>query len=269
MCRSGLITRYEYLFINDTVAATYVEQYTGPSSSALAMSDKLHLTPGAPKGENEYINMFVPRGCGAESQICPTEYALTTAELEGVKRVYNQCKIGASKADLLRLLLIYQYGGIYFDADTACNRPIREWVHPEASFVTSKGERGDLMQWGIISVPGHPIIAQVLRLALRSATIRGPERLEENVEFLAGPPIFWEGARGVLCNPELGGVAHRMQAFKTNMFAGRTAFKAPGVDQERHQQGHKHWHDQMGDDKKAKQAEADAKAAKAEAAPAA
>lgn len=247
-----LTNRYEYLFINDTVAATYVAQYAGPSHSAIEASTKLHHTPGRTSLDSPIISTFVPKGCDherTERHIAPTSFPLTPAEIREIQDLYLTCHIGATKADILRLLLIYEQGGIYFDADTACARPLREWVHPEASFVTARGGRGDLMQWGIIAAPAHPIIAQVIRAALRSAQQRGDKK-EDWVEYVAGPPIYWSGAREVMCNPELGGVIDRMQAYTTDQFEGRATFKASGVDLERHQQGHKHWHDQQGIDRK-------------------
>ena len=241
-----LIPRYEYLFLNDSVANTYVAHYTGPSDAAIAASTALHVTPGRAAVESPFLDMFVQKGCARETHPAPTDFALTRSEIETVQQTYLNCQIGASRADLLRLLLIYEFGGVYFDADTACNRPLREWVAPGATFVTGQGGRGDLMQWGIIASPAHPIIAQVLRASIRSTQRRG-SKMEDWVEYIAGPPIYWEGAKGVMCNPELGGVMERMQAYKQDQFGGRVAFKAPGVDRERQHQGHKHWTDQQGD----------------------
>jgi hypothetical protein len=77
--------------------------------------------------------------------------------------------------------------------------------------------------------------------------------VEHSVEGVAGPPILDEGAKRVLCNPELGGVADRLQTFKQDMFAYRTKFKADGFDQERHAQGHVHWGQSQDADKEPNQ----------------
>lgn len=42
--------------------------------------------------------------------------------------IYDQIPINAVKADLLRIELLYKYGGLYVDADSVCKKPIKELV---------------------------------------------------------------------------------------------------------------------------------------------
>lgn len=79
---------------------------------------------------------------------------------------YTKLKYGASKADLWRYLVIYKYGGIYADLDCRCNRPLREWVKPDAQFVTQLGTNKDICQWLIMSVPGNPIFLKAAQKTL-------------------------------------------------------------------------------------------------------
>lgn len=192
--------------------------------------------------------MYVSNGCGDEGErrrLSSPDFELSSTEIEVLKAEWRKLSIGAAKADVLRYMLLYEFGGIYFDVDTACNRPLREWVHPEASFVTGQGGRGDIMQWGLIASAAHPIFAQTLRLVIQHIQEKNPHHVEDDVEGVAGPPILWEGARSVFCQPKLGGVTDRLQTYVNDEFGGRTQFKASGVDEERAGQGHSHWSHQQ------------------------
>lgn len=183
----------------------------------------------------------MPNGCSSE-QIAPTDYLLTPEEIASVKDLYHSCTVGAAKADVLRYMIMYEYGGIYFDIDSKCESPLREWVDADANYVTNVGLRADPAQWGLISAPGHPFMAQVLRKAITDIQSREEKCPRDAVEQVAGPPVLHHAVRMVLCNPELGGVVDRLQVYGQDQFAGRIRFKAEGVDPEREAQGHKHWY---------------------------
>ena len=138
-------------------------------------------------------------------------------------------------------MIMYEYGGVYFDIDSSCNRPMREWVDPDATLVTNIGLRNDPAQWGLITAPGHPFMAQVIRKALEHDYYAEIKCDPTNVEGVAGPPVLLQAVKMVLCNSELGGVVDRIQIYGKDEFAGRIRFKAEGVDPEREAQGHKHW----------------------------
>ena len=53
----------------------------------------------------------------------------------------------AGKADIWRLAIIYQYGGIYVDSDVKALYAFREYVWPNASVVSGLGSRKDFHQW--------------------------------------------------------------------------------------------------------------------------
>ncbi len=79
----------------------------------------------------------------------------------------------AGKSDLLRLLLLARYGGVWADATTFCLAPLDDWMHPAAdgtgffSFRHFPGiEDRDLISWLIAASPGHPMITDLLQGAL-------------------------------------------------------------------------------------------------------
>lgn len=75
----------------------------------------------------------------------------------------------AGKSDLLRLLLLARFGGIWADATTFCLRPLADWLHPQADgdgffcfrHLPGLGDR-ELVSWFMAAAPGHPIIRALL-----------------------------------------------------------------------------------------------------------
>jgi hypothetical protein len=53
----------------------------------------------------------------------------------------------AGKADIWRLAIIYQYGGIYADSDVKATYAFRDFVWPNASVVSGLGSKRDFHQW--------------------------------------------------------------------------------------------------------------------------
>lgn len=94
---------------------------------------------------------------------------------EETLRLYNMInpKLGMAKADFFRYLLIYKVGGFYFDIKSFPSRDLSSWAD-NFKFITAhwhgryynellKYELGEFQNWHIISEPGHPIIANVIR----------------------------------------------------------------------------------------------------------
>jgi len=100
------------------------------------------------------------------------------------KRINN--KYGAARADLFRYLLLYKYGGAYFDIKSTCTKPLDEVIQAGdkyllSSYCNRSGEKhdgwgiheelnmldgGEFQQWHIICVPGHPFLRAVIDLVL-------------------------------------------------------------------------------------------------------
>lgn len=109
---------------------------------------------------------------------------------------------GAARADFFRYLIIYKEGGVYLDIKSGLNRPLdtiiknedtlllSHWTqyHPNFKLGFYKGitnPNGELQQWHIISVKGHP--------ALKSVIITVCNNIEKYNPFLNGT-----GKMGVL-----------------------------------------------------------------------
>lgn len=96
---------------------------------------------------------------------------------------YACVQVGAAKCDVWRLLVVYLFGGIYFDADVKPQTRFAEWNWGNRSVVTSrsctnapkKHPGGCAHQWGLIYTPHHPVLYAAIRetlsnLAERKAT---------------------------------------------------------------------------------------------------
>lgn len=99
--------------------------------------------------------------------------------LEGYKKI----KYGASKADLWRYLIIYKFGGVYVDLDCRCINPLRNWIDPEAAFVTQLGINKDICQWLIISVPGNPLFLKAAQMTLQNIKDSNTKASHHGFEF--------------------------------------------------------------------------------------
>ena len=88
-------------------------------------------------------------------------------------------KYGAAKADFFRYLVMYKEGGVYLDIKSGLNKPLNSIIHTSDKYVLSHWPRfypkimlgqhpgitnplGELQQWYIIAIPGHPFLKSVI-----------------------------------------------------------------------------------------------------------
>ena len=125
-----------------------------------------------------------------------------------VANAFNDLTIGAMRADVLRVLLIYLYGGVYADADTSCERTIDRWYRKvrgrdksqsECSLVTGvEGSGvGYLMQWAIgPAVSRSPLLQGAVNYILERIASPGQHIDTSTWEFVlltTGPKAWSEG----------------------------------------------------------------------------
>eukprot|EP00571_Detonula_confervacea_P005760 CAMPEP_0172325168 /NCGR_PEP_ID=MMETSP1058-20130122/53289_1 /TAXON_ID=83371 /ORGANISM="Detonula confervacea, Strain CCMP 353" /LENGTH=356 /DNA_ID=CAMNT_0013041639 /DNA_START=56 /DNA_END=1126 /DNA_ORIENTATION=+ len=91
-------------------------------------------------------------------------------------------KVGAAKCDVWRLLVIYLFGGLYFDFDNRLATRLADWNWGDRDVVTGrscnaprKHPGGCAHQWGLVYAPKHPVLYASIRetlsnLAERKAT---------------------------------------------------------------------------------------------------
>jgi mannosyltransferase OCH1-like enzyme len=81
--------------------------------------------------------------------------------------VLERLRTPAERSDILRLDVLYQFGGVYMDTDFECCRPIDDLIG-DADFFVADLKPGRPNNALIGSVPGH----EILERAMREATFR-------------------------------------------------------------------------------------------------
>jgi hypothetical protein len=101
--------------------------------------------------------------------------------------IYQRLRLGAAKADLWRLMVLYRYGGVYVDMDSESVVPLRNIIQGSASLVSGLGLLGDFHQWVLIYTPRHPIIKTALNLAQHRLRHLLNARQGANIILTTGP----------------------------------------------------------------------------------
>jgi mannosyltransferase OCH1-like enzyme len=86
------------------------------------------------------------------------------------------------RSDILRLEILYRYGGVYVDTDLECLRPLDD-VLGDADFVATTFKPGRVTNTFIASAPEHPLLAQAL------GEIK-PREFHGFDKEVAGPPFL-------------------------------------------------------------------------------
>mgnify|MGYP006095199071 CR=1 FL=1 len=129
-----------------------------------------------------------------------TEYDFTELNISksNFKKAYNKIKPGAGKADLFRLLIIYEIGGCYVDIDTSPLVPLNQIIKSNDEVVSGIGGRGDFHQWCLIYIKKHPFIRKTLEIAVNNILNETFINNKKSMEWLCGPPALDLGIKSVL-----------------------------------------------------------------------
>jgi len=100
---------------------------------------------------------------------------------------YNRIQIGAAQADLLRLLVLHKFGGVYWTL-----MPTRSGRSPAFSAPKQKNSittrHGELSNYFIASASGNPNLTKLIEKVIQN--IR--ENILNNVFHITGPRVFNE-----------------------------------------------------------------------------
>eukprot|EP00727_Mastigamoeba_balamuthi_P010732 m51a1_g6281 putative probable serine threonine-protein kinase wnk11-like (790) ;mRNA; f:205171-211843 len=106
------------------------------------------------------------------------------------QRAYELVRPGAAKADIWRLLVVYQYGGVYTDTDCVMERPLSGEIWPNASVVLSVGVDGYTPQWLLAYTPRHPIIRRAIERTVDNVLATYAAKKHLFVTDLTGPQVY-------------------------------------------------------------------------------
>lgn len=114
--------------------------------------------------------------CWTEEKIKELNFTFRCQKIIDIVELYH------GKADIMRLEILYKYGGIYLDADSICIEPLNDTFLKNKAFATYENEnkRGDLVANGNIGfIPNYPLCNDAINYILD----------EENLTFiLSNPP---------------------------------------------------------------------------------
>jgi len=110
---------------------------------------------------------------------------LCTKYSKEVLRAYQRATHPAQRADLFRLAILREEGGIYADADDRCIAPLRPLIESAASLVAYREEYGTLGNNFLCCVPGHLVIEHALSLCVEALN-----RGDHDVPWLATGPAL-------------------------------------------------------------------------------
>nr|QFG74718.1 MAG: glycosyltransferase sugar-binding region containing protein [Megaviridae environmental sample] len=175
-----------------------------------------------------------------------SELNLSKAEL---MKAYKKIKPGAGKADLFRLLIIYDKGGCYFDIDTTPLVPLRTFIKSDDEVVSGIGERGDFHQWGLIYIPKHPFIKKTLELATSNIINENFIDNKKQLEYLSGPPCLDLAIKQALKKDKryrfkpgkytVNGISYTL--LNGDLFNNNVGFKYKGYKNDLSKMGIKYW----------------------------
>jgi mannosyltransferase OCH1-like enzyme len=105
--------------------------------------------------------------------------------------VYHHITIGAVKGDFIRVVLLYLFGGVYFDIDSVCNRAIRHWnIHHHTEIVLSKRGDDGYIQWGMLVTPRHEVMRRYLVSMVDNLRVASLGTRKADIFSLSGPHLY-------------------------------------------------------------------------------
>jgi inositol phosphorylceramide mannosyltransferase catalytic subunit len=114
--------------------------------------------------------------------------------------VYERLRNPAERSDILRLEVLFRFGGLYVDTDVECLRPIDPLLEEGVDFFVNSAGAGRAHNAVIGAVAGHPVLEQALR-ELQPVTEFGVDKHGTGPHFLGA--LLRQHPGVMICPPEL------------------------------------------------------------------
>jgi hypothetical protein len=221
MSWSSKNTEFDWVVLTDDVAGAYAEKFLSHATGTLkpflpfsVKEAKAMNTSFEVLDNMEAVKLFVPNGqCASVRKGDSMNLELTQRDIVAIRSRFMKLKGHFVKSHLLRLMLLFEHGGLFFEPQSVCQKKLIEWLSPDASFVTSRGMNGDPLNWGIIASPQHPFILGALKVFLEHSH-DDSRKLDMSMT-----DQWWFAVKSVLCDERWSLPAQSgMQIFKEDMF---------------------------------------------------
>ncbi len=103
-----------------------------------------------------------------------------------IYRAYSRIQIGAAQADFWRVLVLYQFGGVYMDIDAHLVWPLHKILSHEQDELFLQIKTGEISNYFIASKPNNPNLAAIIEQIVENIE----NESSENVYDLTGPGVF-------------------------------------------------------------------------------
>ena len=136
---------------------------------------------------------------------------------EDVLAAYMKLNIGAAKADFIRYIALYLYGGLYLDLDAKIDIDLLSFIPKDKDFVFFYDEDMNLLQWCFMIKPRHIIMGKIIE-----EMINRIQHGENNIFLATGPTVFSDTIFNFMHNTKIYDTninvskEYREQVFKTN-----------------------------------------------------
>jgi hypothetical protein len=118
----------------------------------------------APELVRKCLQSWEERNPGWELRCLDSETVSKYVNLSAYVDLNRQKITAASLSDILRVLLLHEFGGVWVDATTYCNVPLDDWLPPASCrgfFAFSEKNWNRLLHsWFLAAEPGNPLLAK-------------------------------------------------------------------------------------------------------------
>ena len=98
---------------------------------------------------------------------------------------FSRLNLGAAKADFLRYIVMYLYGGVYLDLDSSIEIDLDTFIKPDAEFIFFMDWCSNIQQWCFMTKPKNPIIKAIIEEMILRINAN-----ETNIFIATGPTLF-------------------------------------------------------------------------------
>lgn len=113
---------------------------------------------------------------------------------EEIYKAYNRLPLDVMRADLWRYCIIYKFGGIYADADSACLCDPNMFTLYETQLVCApETDHLHLCQWTFAAPANSPLLKSIIELSIKRILTISEIKGEHVIHYLTGPGVFTDG----------------------------------------------------------------------------